>query len=147
MKTDYNTKLDKNIEAFILLRIEGKSFDDIAKELKTSKSTLIDWNKKVEVRNEIQQGKAIKINTIVKAYEFDKQNRLKTILSLSKKINDELSKRDLTSISTDVLLKMSIANDNRVIEMVKDKFEFGFNPKFYKAGINETGYFEMKLDE
>jgi hypothetical protein len=31
--------------------------------------------------------------------------------------------------------------------MVKDKFEFGFNPKFYKAGINETGYFEMKLDE
>ena len=147
MKTDYNTKLDKNIEAFILLRIEGKSFDDIAKELKTSKSTLIDWNKKVEVRNEILQGKAIKINTIVKAYEFDKQNRLKTILSLSKKINDELSKRDLTSISTDVLLKMSIANDNRVIEMVKDKFEFGFNPKFYKAGINETGYFEMKLDE
>lgn len=147
MKAEYNTKLDKNIEAFILLRIEGKSFDDIAKELKTSKSTLIDWNKKVEVRNEIQQGKAIKINTLVKAYEFDKQNRLKTILSLSKKINDELSKRDLTSISTDVLLKMSIANDNRVIEMVKDKFEFGFNPKFYKAGINETGYFEMKLDE
>ena len=147
MKTEYNTKLDKNIEAFILLRIEGKSFDDIAKELKTSKSTLIDWNKKVEVRNEIQQGKAIKINTIVKAYEFDKQTRLKTLLSLSKKINDELSKRDLTSVSTDVLLKMSIANDNRVIEMVKDKFEFGFNPKFYKVGVNETGFFEMQLDE
>jgi hypothetical protein len=147
MKTEYNTKLDKNIEAFILLRIEGKSFDDIAKELKTSKSTLIDWNKKVEVRNEIQQGKAIKINTIVKAYEFDKQTRLKTLLSLSKKINDELSKRDLTSVSTDVLLKMSIANENRVNEIVNNSFEFGFNPSFHKAGIKETGFFEMQLDE
>lgn len=46
MKTDYNSKFDKNIEAFIQSRIEGKSFDEIATELKTTKSTLIDWNKR-----------------------------------------------------------------------------------------------------
>jgi len=41
MKAEYNTKLDKNVEAFIQLRIEGKSFDEIATELKTTKQTLI----------------------------------------------------------------------------------------------------------
>ena len=71
MKAEYNSKLDKNIEAFIQSRIEGKSFDEIATELKTTKQTLIDWNKKELVRNAIAEGKAFKINTLVKTYKFD----------------------------------------------------------------------------
>jgi DNA-binding Lrp family transcriptional regulator len=140
-------KIDKLIVDFIQLRIEGKSFDEIAKALKTSKSTLIEWNKKVEVRNEIKQGKALAINTVVKAFAFDRQTRLKTLLELSKKISDELLSRDLTSISTDTLLKMSIANDNRVNEIVNTTFEFGFNPSYHTAGINQAGFFKMQLDE
>jgi len=140
-------KIEKLIVDFIQLRIEGKSFDEIAKALKTSKSTLIEWNKKVEVRNEIKQGKALAINTVVKAFAFDRQTRLKTLLELSKKISDELLSRDLTSISTDTLLKMSIANDNRVSEIVNTTFEFGFNPSYHTVGINEAGFFKMQLDE
>jgi uncharacterized membrane protein len=121
MKAEYNTKLDKNIEAFIQSRIEGKSFDEIANDLKTTKQTLIDWNKKELVRNAIDEGKAFKINTLVKTYNFDLSNRISTYLQLSKKINDELLSRDLTDINTDVLLKMSIANDGRVNELIKDK--------------------------
>jgi hypothetical protein len=147
MKAEYNTKLDKNIEAFIQLRIEGKSFDEIATELKTTKQTLIDWNKKELVRNAINEGKAFKINTLVKAYNFNLVSKTKTYLELSKKINDELLSRDLKDISTDVLLKMSIANDNRINEMIKDKrIEVGTNPKCIYI-VDGDGYFNLQFDE
>lgn len=140
-------KIEKQITDFIQMRIEGKSFDEIAKELKTSKSTLIEWNKKVAVRNEIREGKALAINAIVKAFAYDRQTRLKALLQLSKKINDELLQRDFTKISTDTLLKMSIANDGRITGIVSHAFEFGSNQSCYEVGINEDGFFNMPLDE
>lgn len=147
MKAEYNSKLDKNIEAFVQLRIEGKSFDEIATELKTTKQTLIDWNKKELVRNAINEGKAFKINTLVKTYNFNLVNRAKTYLELSKKINDELLNRDLKDINTDVLLKMSIANDNRINEILKDKsFEVGTNPNCIYL-VDGDGYFNLQVDE
>ena len=54
-------KMEKNIEKFIELRIAGNSFDEIAKELQTSKQSLIEWNKKVNVRTAINEGQAFKI--------------------------------------------------------------------------------------
>jgi hypothetical protein len=147
MKAEYNTKLDKNVEAFIQLRIEGKSFDEIATDLKTTKQTLIEWNKKELVRNAINEGKAFKINSLVKAYKFDLDNRAKTYLQLSQKINDELLNRDLTDINTDVLLKMSVTNDNRLNEIVKNNgFEVGINPNC-RSLIDGDGYFDLKADE
>lgn len=148
MKAEYNTKLDKNIEAFIQLRIEGKSFDEIATDLKTTKQTLIDWNKKELVRNAIDEGKAFKINSIIKTYNFDLSNRISTYLQLSKKINDELLNRDLTDINTDVLLKMSIANDGRVKDLIGNKkIEIGENPNLYTIGENGDGFFDLSFDE
>lgn len=150
MKGEYNSKLDKNIEAFIQMRIEGKSFDEIATELKTTKQTLIDWNKKELVRNAIAEGKAFKINSIVKTYKFDLSNRLHTYLQLSKKINDELLDRDLTDINTDILLKMSVVNDNRVNEIIKGK-KTTFGKPYLEIEVYEDGtpdqYFELKADE
>lgn len=147
LKADYNTKLDKNIEVFIQLRIDGKSFDEIATELKTTKQTLIEWNKKELVRNAINEGKAFKINTLVKAYNFNLVNRAKTYLELSKKINDELLSRDLKDVSTDVLLKMSITNDTRVKDLLGDKtIEIGTNPSCIYLEDGD-GYFDLKADE
>lgn len=147
MKTDYNTKLDKNFEAFIQMRIDGKSFDEIATKLKTTKQTLIDWNKKELVRNAIIDGKAIKINTLVKTYKFDLSNRANTYLQLSMKINDELLNRDLKTISTVTLLNMSITNDTRLKELLNKKFQIGENPMCYVVGSDEDGYFDLQLDE
>jgi len=147
MKAEYNSKLDKNMEAFIQLRIEGKSFDEIATELKTTKQTLIYWNKKELIRNAINEGKAFKINTLIKTYQFDFTNRVKTYLELSKKINTELLNRDLTEINTDVLLKMSIANDSRINDMIQGKkIDVGEseNTTYMNDGDN---FFELKFDE
>lgn len=148
MKAEYNTKLDKNMEAFIQLRIEGKSFDEIATELKTTKQTLIDWNKKELVRTAINEGKAFKINTLIKTYQFDFTNRVKTYLELSKKINTELLSRDLTDINTDTLLKMSIANDTRLKNLIGvEKIEIGENPNLISLGDIGDGYFDISFDD
>lgn len=148
MKAEYNSKLDKNIEAFIQLRIEGKSFDEIATELKTTKQTLIEWNKKELVRYAINEGKAFKINTLVKTHNFNLVSRVKTYLELSKKINEELLSRDLKDINTDVLLKMSIANDTRVKDLIGNKkIEIGENPNLYTIGESGDGFFDFSFDE
>ena len=140
-------KLEKQIADFIQLRIEGKSFDEIAKELKTCKSTLIAWNKKMEVRTEITDGRAIKINSLVKTFQFDLQSRLNTYLQLSKKINAELLQRDLSEVSTDKLLQMSLANDGRVKELINNNIRVGRNPYLMEVGEDADGFFNMMLDE
>jgi len=139
-------KIEKQITDFIQMRIEGKSFDEIAKELNTAKSTLIDWNKKADVRTSIDEGKAFAINSIVKAFQFDRQARLKTMLEISKKINDELQSRDLADISTDKLLQMSIANDGRIMKLIDTRLEIGENESVvsWEAG---NGFFQFWLDE
>ena len=140
-------KMEKNIEKFIELRIAGNSFDEIAKELQTSKQSLIEWNKKVEIRTAINEGKAFKINSLVKANNYNLEKRLITYLQLSKKINDELVNRDLSEIGTDTLLKMSISNDSRLKELVNKNFEIGQNIGILDIGFNEDGFFNLKLDE
>ncbi len=149
MKTEYNSKLDKQLEVFVQMRIEGYSFDAIATELKTSKQTLIEWNKKELVRTAIDEGKAFKINTLVKTYKFDLANRTNTYLQLSQKINDELLNRDLKEVSTDVLLKMSIANDTRVHDLLKGKHRlFGVaNIEVVKFSDDKDSFFYLKYDE
>src|SRR5258708_6748984 len=142
-------KFEKQFEEFISLRIEGKSFDDIAGILQTSKPTLIDWNKKAAVRTAIDEGKAMKINCLLKAYQLDFESRLKTSLERSKKINDELSQRELTElkISTNKLLRMSIASDNSIKKLIDQKVRFGTNPGKTEAAENEDGFFDLPLDD
>ena len=138
-------KFEKQIEEFIQKRIEGKSFDEIAIDLKTTKPTLVGWNKQLEVKNSIHEGQAIKINSIVKTYSFDLANRLRTYLQLSKRINDELAIRDLTQVNTETLLKMSVLNDTRVKEMVNKNVEIGESE--CNADFNQGEFFNLKLDE
>ena len=129
MIKDYNSKLDQIIESFIQMRIEGKSFDDIAAELKVSKQSLIEWNKKEIAREAIKEGKAFRINALVKAHNFSLENRLRAYLALSDKINTELLNRDLTNdfeLPTAQLLKMSLSNDARIFDILKNyKVHFG----------------------
>ena len=139
-------KFEKQIEAFIKLRIEGKSFDEIAADLKTTKQTAIEWNKQLLVRTAINEGRAIKMNGIIKTFQFDLQNRLNTYLQLSERINNELRQRDFKDVNTDTLLKMSIANDARVRELVNKPFQIGKNQNEFDFD-NSDGYFSLQIDE
>lgn len=143
---NHKMKIEKQITDFIQMRIEGKSFDEIAKEMGIAKSTLIDWNKKADVRETINEGKAFAINAVVKAFQYNRQERLKAMLQLSKKINDELQSRDLADVPTDKLLQMSIANDGRIMKMIDAKIEIGENENVV-SWENGNGFFNFRLDE
>ena len=139
-------KFEKQIEAFILLRIEGKSFDEIATALKTSKQTAIEWNKQLLVKTAITEGQALKINGIVKTFQFNLENRLNTYLKISEKINNELRQRDFTDLNTDTLLKMSIANDDRIKNLLNKNIQIGENKNLFDYSKGE-GFFNLQLDE
>lgn len=132
-------KKEQHIEAFIKMRIEGKTFDEISKELNVSKQSLINWGKDEKVDETIRIARLAKYQTIIKTYELDRINKIQRFAGLSKRINEELSKRDLSEIPTDKLLKLSELNDRRLSKVVpafnfKDDnslFDFGESPSFY----------------
>lgn len=140
-------KFEKQIEKFIELRILGKSFDEISKEIKTSKNTLLDWNKQFEIRATISEQKSLKINALVKHYELDRENKLKANLEFTQKLNKELASRDLTQIPTSKLLDMLIIQENRFKDSIGDFVTFGVNPYCGMVGENLDGYFGMRLDD
>jgi hypothetical protein len=140
-------KFEKHIERFIELRIEGKSFDTIAQELKTAKQTLIEWNKRFDVRDTIKTQKSLKLNTLIKQYEFDREQRLKTNLEFSQKLHQELAKRDLSQISTSKLLDMALIQENRVKGLIGESIRIGTNNILPKFGESLDGYFDLELDD
>jgi hypothetical protein len=140
-------KFDEQIQRFIELRIEGKSFDKIAKELQTAKQTLIEWNKEFKVRDTIRVQKALKLNALVKQFEFDREQRLKINLEFSQKLHQELASRDLSQIPTPKLLDMALLQENRVKGLIGETMRIGINTSFVNIGENLDGYFYLELDD
>jgi transposase len=62
-------------EKFILLRGEGLSFDKIAKRIKVSKPTLIEWQR--EFQEEIKEAQEIRFGEILEKYNMIKQKGLR----------------------------------------------------------------------
>lgn len=67
-------------------------------------------------------------------------------MQLSKKINAELLQRDLVNVPTDTLLKMSIANDGRIKELINKNVQIGENENIISF-TNGDGFFYFQLDE
>jgi hypothetical protein len=140
-------KIEKQIMEFIEMRISGMSFDEIAVKLGVAKSTLIAWNKKVSTRELINEGKVFTINSVIRAYCYDRLSRLKRMLELSKKINEELLKRDLSSTETFKLFQMAMANENQITDMINGSVQIGQNPSLIEVGSDADGFFKCDLDE
>ena len=93
-------------ERFIELRAEGRSFERIAKELKTSKQTLIDWSKELEL--EIANLKAIELEALQERYYLTKKAKIERFGKMLDKLKQEIEKRDFSQIPTDKLVDMII---------------------------------------
>lgn len=105
-------------ELFLELRIKGETFMNISEQLEISKQTLINWSKEEEISEQLRLSRTIKYQSLIKQYEVDKEERLKYYLSLHRKIKTELLRRDLSEISPDKLLKMSIQVEERITDML-----------------------------
>lgn len=97
---------------FILFRADGLSYDKIAKELKTSKPTLIQWSKLFE-----EDIKALQFEAFVQikeVYSWNTKKRYETLLKQLDKIDEGILKldtskmkiKDLFTIKNDILLQL-----------------------------------------
>ncbi len=101
------SKKSNQLEQFITLRLEGKSYDECATELKVNRSTLIGWAKELDIKTQIKVSQFTKIEALIKQNELGIQQRLNGQIKFLKKINDELANRDLKDLSTDKLFDLA----------------------------------------
>ena len=135
------SKKGENIENFIQLRIEGKSYSEISEILHISKPTLLEWSKDIEANDAIKLGRVIKHQALIVAYQQDRASKLETYCKVSQKIREELLNRDLTVISSEKLLTMLLGLERRIEELstgeftIKKSFDY---PTFEDISIRVT---------
>jgi len=105
-------------EDFIKLRAGGLSFDKISKELKTSRPTLMTWEK--EFDREISELKFIEFETLKEKYLMGKKARVENYGELLEKAKKELKARDWKDVSSDKLLNMINDLEEKFKEEIKN---------------------------
>jgi len=91
---------------FVQLRAKGLSYAKIAKELKVSTSTLTNWNQ--ELQEEIAHAKAMELEALQEEYFILKEGRIKLLGDQLKAIQEEISGRDLSKVSTERLMDLQL---------------------------------------
>jgi transposase len=91
---------------FVQLRAKGLSYAKIAKELKVSTSTLTNWNQ--ELQEEIAEAKAMELEALQEEYFILKEGRIKLLGDQLKAIQEEISGRDLSKVSTERLMDLQL---------------------------------------
>ncbi len=82
----------------IELRAKGKSYRDIAKELRIAKSTVASWCQELE--GEIASAKAMELEALYKKYHLQHEGRIKLLGEFVGRMRKELLSRDLSEVPT-----------------------------------------------
>ena len=93
-------------ERFIELRAEGRSYADIAVDLKLSKPTLIAWGK--ELQKDILNARTLRMDELFEKYAVAKAKRVEVFGKRLEAIMTELDKRDLSDCLTPTLLALAL---------------------------------------
>ncbi len=105
---------------FVELRAKGWSYDRIARELRASKQTLINWSKEYSLQ--ISNLRNIEIEALQEKFCLLKEQRIELFGKKLKTINEELDKRDFKDIPTeklfDLIIKYASALKHEEVEMV-----------------------------
>ena len=107
-------------DRFIELRAQGWSYARIAEELHVAKATLVAWS--VRFEHEIKNLRAIHLEALQEKHLASEEARLQMLGAQLKKIEEELAKRDFSSLPTWRLIQLAsilrreIRNDNSVIK-------------------------------
>lgn len=101
---------------FIELRAKNKSYEEIARTLKISKSTCTAWNK--EFKEEISTLKRDELNSLYTQYHMTREARIKQLGNTLNDINDALKEADLSEIAPEKLLEYKL----KYHEALKDDY-------------------------
>ena len=135
--------MDAKKQKFIILRADGLSFDKIAKELKTSKSQLIQWSKLYQ--SEIQELQFHSFVQIKEAHSYSQKSRYENLLKQLDKLDNGILDADLSTASIKDLF--TIKNN---ILMQLDTIEKRVTVDAKVTSTNDLGYKEQlqfKLNE
>ena len=121
--------MNKKQQEFIVLRSQGVSFDEIAKQLHTSKPSLIKWSKKFQI--EIDDLKFEMMVQLKEQFQYSYQKKYEQLLKQLEKIDKAILEIDLSDTSLkDLILAQkniqeSITNLERSVSLRKtDVSEF-----------------------
>ena len=120
---------------FILLRSDGISFDKIAKELKVSKVTLIQWSKLFE--DDIKELQFLAMVEIKKRYSNTVAKRYETLLQQLDKIDNAILEADLLETPLKDLIQLQQHTYSQI-----ESIEKRFKTKAYITNKNEFGIVE-----
>ena len=105
-------------EKFIQLRAEGLSFDRIARELDTSKPTLMKWAKEFE--NEISELMFIEFESLFERYKMLRVERVRRYGEQLELIREALKEKDLGDVPATKLLDMALVLEDRIQGEMRD---------------------------
>ena len=123
-------------QKFVQRRAQGWSLVRIASELGVARSTLIEWSR--QLRFEIQNQLAIELDDLRDRLLGPRSARASGLAEKLARVEDELRKRDLASLSTQGLFSLSLAL-RREIERQTDGVRFVTPVK----NIPDEEYFEQ----
>ena len=128
-------EMNKQQREFILLRADGVSFDKIAKQLKVSKVTLIQWSKLFE--DNIKELQFLAMVEIKKRYSNTVAKRYETLLQQLDKIDNAILEADLSEESLKDLIQLQQHTYSQI-----ESIEKRFKTKAYITNRNEFGMVE-----
>jgi len=105
-------KDQETIDQFIALRASGKSYASISETLNISKPTLIDWGRKYQFL--IQNLRAVEHEALIEQCTTSRQQRLESLGRDLKRAEEELAKRDLSTLPTGALFAIVTRLRNEV---------------------------------
>lgn len=113
-------------EEFIRLRALGMSYNRIAQTIGVSKPTLLKWNQQCSdvVSNQLY----FNVENLLEQYKVLKISRVEAFAGNLKRVLEELSTRDLSSISTKDLISIAPVLEN---EQHLGRKDFVFDPCFF----------------
>lgn len=91
---------------YVQLRAEGKSYEQIARELNISKSTCTEWERALAAQ--IDEVKRAKLNELIEAYGMTKEARIKNLGDTLEKIDKALQAADFSQVDIDKLLTLKL---------------------------------------
>lgn len=130
--------MDEKQRQFLLLRSSGKSFDYIAKELKISKPTAIQWSKLF--KDDLNDMNFSALVALKEKYAFNVTTKYETLLKHLNKIDQAIESLD-TSGAT--LRELMIFRNN--LHMQIEKIEAGAS--YINSGLVTTDIFGKKSIE
>ena len=105
-------------QKFVERRAQGWSFVRISSELGVAKSTLIQWSR--QLRFELQNQTVIEMDDLKNRLLGHRQSRATTLAAKLAAVEDELRKRNLSSVSTQGLYALSVSLQRQIEAAIGD---------------------------